>query len=142
MRTFGGRNRDQDRVREQMGCMKLCGHFQIKPEPGHGPRPIVPYCSSLGPGSSQCEYIITPVVFSISYVLIFISNFQTSFVDCLMEWTHTELEAREGRDVSNICQCMFDEKTVKLLVTIVKLLSHFFSCFSCATQILYLRRDR
>ena len=26
--------------------------------------------------------------------------FQTSFVDCLMEWTHTELEATEGKDVS------------------------------------------
>ena len=116
MRTFGGRKRDQDRDREQMGCMKLCGHFHIKPEPGQGPRSIVPHCSSLGPGSAQCEYTIPPVIFSISYVLILIANFQTSFVDCLMEWTHTELEAREGRDVSSIYQCVSDEKIVELLI--------------------------
>ena len=49
-------------AREQVGCMKLCGSFHITPEPGHGPRPIVPNCSPVDPccclglGSSQCVY--------------------------------------------------------------------------------------
>ena len=42
-----------------MGCMKLCGNFHITPEPGQGPRSIVPHCSGHGPGSTQCEFTIT-----------------------------------------------------------------------------------
>ena len=55
-------NRDQDRDREQMGCMKLCGSFHITPEPGQGLIPIVCHgssnspCACLGTSYAQCEY--------------------------------------------------------------------------------------
>ena len=39
-----------------MGYLKVCGSLHITPEPGHGPRPIVPPGSS--PGLAQCEYSI------------------------------------------------------------------------------------
>ena len=41
--THTSRNRDLDRNREQVDCMKLCGSFHIAPEPGQGPIHIVPY---------------------------------------------------------------------------------------------------
>ena len=58
-----------------------------------------------------------------------------------MEWTHTELEAREGRDVSSIYQCVSDEKTVELLITIVKLFSVFFVFQLRYTDTLFTERE-
>ena len=51
---YTGWNRDRDKDRERMGCVKLCGH--ISPWTRTGSRPIVPHSS--GPGSVQCEYTI------------------------------------------------------------------------------------
>ena len=51
---------DRNIDREEMGCTKLFGSFDITPKPGHGLRPIVPLCSHtnpcscLGPGSTRC----------------------------------------------------------------------------------------
>ena len=40
VRIHTGQNRERDRDREEMGCMKLCESFHITPEPEHVPRPI------------------------------------------------------------------------------------------------------
>ena len=49
-----GQNRDRDRDQEQMGCMNLCRSFHITPEPGQGPRYIVPHCSGSALCTAQC----------------------------------------------------------------------------------------
>ena len=51
VRIHTGQNRERDRDREEMGCMKLCESFHITPEPEHVPRPIVPHCSGTSPFS-------------------------------------------------------------------------------------------
>ena len=50
----------RDIVREEMGCMKLFGSFDITPKPGHGLRPIVPIVLTPVPvpvsdRSTRCE---------------------------------------------------------------------------------------
>ena len=63
-RIHRGQNRDRERDKEQMSCIRLCGSFQITPELGQGVRPIVSHCSGpgpcscLGPYSAQYEYAI------------------------------------------------------------------------------------
>ena len=63
-----------------MGCMKLYGHFHITPEPGQGPRPIVPHCwcpgqcSCLGPGSVQSEYTTKAIFMQQQLVYLSLSN--------------------------------------------------------------------
>ena len=56
-----------------MRCMKQCGGFHITPEPGQGPRPIVPHCSgpSLGPGlgSAWCEYTLTVISGDVKFLI-------------------------------------------------------------------------
>ena len=44
-RIHSGHNRDRERDKEQMSCIRLCGSFHIMPEPGQGP--IVSHFKSI-----------------------------------------------------------------------------------------------